>query len=97
MRYARKRRGPAAAASAAAAANAGYVPAPVEGGGVGEVVEDFGNSGTYLILTDNPTWWRHPLDTRTLSREQPPNPVFHSRCYFTWGETARLCPGGSFW
>ncbi|XP_075745484.1 eukaryotic translation initiation factor 4 gamma 1-like isoform X3 [Rhipicephalus microplus] len=57
MRYARKRRGPAAAASAAAAANAGYVPAPVEGGGVGEVVEDFGNSGTYLILTDNPTWW----------------------------------------
>ncbi|KAH8042104.1 hypothetical protein HPB51_021188 [Rhipicephalus microplus] len=91
MRYARKRRGPAAAASAAAAANAGYVPAPVEGGNVGEVVEDFSNSasGTYLILTDNPTWWRHPLDTRALSREQPPNPV-HSRCYFTLGRNGAL-------
>lgn len=85
MRYARKRRGPAAA-SAAAAANAGYVPGPVEGGGVGEVVEDFSNSasGTYLILTDNPTWWRHPLDTRTLSREQPPQP-----CAISLGEKRR--------
>ncbi|KAL1413856.1 hypothetical protein MTO96_007910 [Rhipicephalus appendiculatus] len=72
MRYARKRRGPAASA-AAAAANAGFVSVPVEGGGGGEVAEDFSNSasgGTYLILTDNPAWWRHPLDTRALSQRR---------------------------
>lgn len=78
MRYARKRRGPTASA-AAAAANAGFVPVPVDAGGGGEVVEEFSHSGTgggaYLILTDNPTWWRHPLDTRTLASHPSPFPL----------------------